>query len=243
MYKLGRKAIIKDSRTLKLEKYLTSILPTAPLTRLWSKNVSNWGVMLNNTLGCCTISGIGHAVQTWTLNVSTEITVPDSIILQYYENWDGYINGDPSTDQGGIELNVLKSFKKNGFDGHKIEAFASVNPQNITEVKQAINLFGGLYIGMDVPNYIMNGIPSIWDINQTADNSIDGGHAVYVVGYDQTYITFISWGSLYKMTIPYWQKFVDESYCIISDDWFNKSGVDPTGLNILQLKSDLALIH
>src|ERR1035441_3266563 len=142
---LGRKAVVVDSRTVKLGTYLAPTLPVPPPAVSWSKQISSWGVMLNDQLGDCTIAGCGHAVQTWSANLGNEITVSDSTVLAAYEAWDGYNPSDPSTDQGGIELNVLKSWKADGFGGHKIAAFASVNPQNITEVKQAINLFGGIY--------------------------------------------------------------------------------------------------
>ena len=99
--KLGRKAVKTDSRTLKLASYLSSSLPPAPPAVYWSKGNKNWGMMLNDKLGCCTIAGVCHAVQVWSRNSGTEITLPDSVVLQTYEQWDGYNPRDPSTDQGG----------------------------------------------------------------------------------------------------------------------------------------------
>lgn len=240
--KLGRKAIKTDTRTLKLTPYIKS-LPPAPKTVDWTKGNQSWGMMLNDTLGCCTIAGIGHAVQVWTMETGSEITVPNAVILEYYEQWDGYVNGDPSTDNGGIELDVLNDWKKNGFAGHTLIAFVDPQIKNHEEIKQAIYLFGGVYIGMNVPNYIMNTVPSVWDIpGDDDDATIEGGHCVFVCGYDNNGVTFISWGNVYKMTWNYWDMFVDEVHCILSQDWVNSKGVDVQGFNIAQLKDDLSQI-
>src|ERR1700679_451448 len=109
--KLGRKAVLTDTRTMRLSRYFTATLPPPPPAVDWTKGVTAWGDMLNDELGDCTIAGLGHAVQIWTVNASKEITVLDAQVLSAYENWCGYNPSDPSTDQGGIELNVLKDFK------------------------------------------------------------------------------------------------------------------------------------
>lgn len=198
--------------------------------------------MLNDQLGDCTIAGLGHAVQVWTANTGTEQTVADADILAAYEKWDGYNPSDPSTDQGGIELDVLTDFKRDGMAGHKLMAFADVRVSSFANVKQAINLFGGLYIGMQVPNFIMQDIPAVWDV-VADDGGIDGGHCVYVVGYDVSGVSFISWGSLYKMTWAYWQKYVDEAHALLSADFIAATGLDPQGFNLAQLQADLQEIR
>ena len=64
--KLGKKATRRDPHTLRLGKYLTPALPAPPASIDWSRSVTEWGMMLNDTLGCCTIAACGHAVQTMT---------------------------------------------------------------------------------------------------------------------------------------------------------------------------------
>lgn len=239
--KLGRKAVKTDSRTLKLTPYMKT-LPSPPPLVDWTKGVKSWGMMLNDSLGCCTIAGLGHAVQVWSMEVSNEITVPDATILQYYEQWDGYVDGDMSTDNGGIELDILTTWRKSDFSGHKLLAFADPHVSNHTEVMQAIYLFGGVYIGMNVPNYIINAtpIPTLWSVpTPDEDASIDGGHCVFVCGYDSVGVTFISWGSVYKMTWAYWDMFVDEVHALLSQDWVNSTGVAVQGFALTELQDDL----
>lgn len=243
MIKLGRKAIKTDSRTLKLSRYLEAGLPPAPPSRDWTKGRTDWGMMKNDELGDCTIAGIGHAVQVWSLNsVGLEITPTDDTVLSYYEKWDGYVQGDLSTDQGGIELDVLTGWKRDTFDGHALLAFADPDVKNLAEIRQAINMFGGVYIGMEVPNFIMaDEPPANWDI-VADDGGIDGGHAVFCCGYDENTISFISWGKVYRMTNAYWAKYVDESHALLSPLWINSKTGAPSGFNLTQLQADLAII-
>jgi len=65
-------------------------------------------MMLNDRLGCCTISAVGHAVQTWTANaLGRELTVPDSTILEYYEKWDAMTPPTPPPTR--VEWNSMSS--------------------------------------------------------------------------------------------------------------------------------------
>ena len=239
---LGRKAIKSDSRTLKLSSYLTGSLPPAPPSLYWSKGNKNWGQMLNDQLGCCTIAGAAHAIQVWSRNSGTQVTLPDSIVLQTYKDWDGY---NPATDAGGIELDVLTKWQKSSLHGHKLLAFASVDMSNITEVKQAISLFGGLYIGVALPKTAQKQV--IWDVDTSnfshAIPGSWGGHCTFAVDYTPEGVTVITWGTLKTMTWAFWLKYVDEAYALLSQDFINEFGKNPDGFDIDQLMSDLKMIQ
>lgn len=242
--KLGRKAVKTDSRTLKLSRYVKPTLPPAPPAVDWSKGITEWGLMLNDKLGDCTIAGAAHAVQVWTVNTGTMVTVPDPVILNYYETWDGYKPGDPATDTGGIEMEVLKDWQKHGFDSHRLLAFADPVWTNLEEVRQAMHLFGGIYIGLNLPNTAKT--QDVWDVvpNGGPDSQAGswGGHCVYVVAYDQTGFTCITWGMLKTMTLAFWNAYVDEAHVLLAADWLEKKG-SPAGFDLEQLQADLKLIH
>jgi len=241
--KLGRKAVKTDSRTLMLANYFTTALPPAPPAQDWTKGIQSWGMMLNDTLSDCTIAAVGHAVQVFSANSSTEITVPDSEVLHYYEKWDGYKPSDPSTDQGGIELDVLNDWQKSEFNKHKLIAFADPAFANLEEIRQAITLFGGVYIGLSLP--LSAQTQTIWDVvpggGANAKPGSWGGHAVFVPAYDANCFTCITWGQLQTMTVAFWNEYVDEAHALLSHDWLSAKG-SPEGLNLAQLKSDLAQI-
>lgn len=240
--RLGRRAVKRDSRTLKLAKYMGPSLAPPPASVDWTKGIADFGTMLNDTLGCCTIAGAAHAVQIFSANTVGEVTITDTDVLAYYEKWDGYVPGDPHSDNGGVELDVLNNWKKQEFVGHVLLAFAEVSVGSPTQVKQAINLFGGVYIGLEVSNYVMSSMPAVWDL-VADDGGIDGGHCVFVTGYDAHTLTFISWGQLYKMTWAFWAKYVDEAHALLSKDFLAANGLDPQGFNLAQLQADLGLIR
>ncbi len=243
---LGRKAIITDSRTLKMATYIGPELPAPPAVVDWTNGqTTEWGMMLNDRLGCCTIAGCAHAIQLWSKNVGQQITVPDSAVLSMYEQWDGYNPAIPSSDEGGIELNVLNSWKKQGFVGHNLLAFASINIQNVLEIQQCINLFGGLYIGISLPLTAQH--QDVWDVDLSDPYASQpgswGGHCVFISGYDKNGISCITWGSVKKMTVAFFLKYCDEAYALIGQDFFNTQGVDVEGFNSSQLLADLSQIR
>ena len=243
--KLGRKAIKTDSRTLMLADYLTPALPPPPPTADWTQGNANWGMMMNDTLGDCTIAGVGHAVQVWTVNAAGGmVTVPDPTIESYYEQWDGYVPGDPSTDNGGVELDVLNDWQKQGFAGNTLLAFADPKPASLVEIQQSIALFGGVYIGLALP--LTAQTQEVWDVvpkgGAKAKPGSWGGHCVFVPKYDENGFTCITWGALKTMTLAFWKKYCDESHTLLAQDWLTAKG-SPAGFDQAQLEADLKAIR
>jgi hypothetical protein len=241
--KLGRKAIKTDTRTLMLGKYLTSKLPPPPPAADWTKGVTSWGMMLNDNLGDCTIAGVGHAIQVWSAETGSMATVPDPTIQSYYEKWDGYVAGDPSTDHGGVELDVLTDWRQQGFDGHQLLAFADAKATNLVEIRQSIALFGGVYIGLALP--ITAQTQDVWDVTKSGGANAKpgswGGHCVFVPKYDATSFTCITWGQPKTMTLAFWKKYCDEAHTLLGQNWLNAKG-SPAGFDQAQLQADLAAI-
>jgi hypothetical protein len=245
MMKLGRKAIKRDSRTLRLARYLTPALPPPPPAADWSKSITDFGMMLNDQLGDCTIAGCGHAVQIWTANTGTETTLPDSAILAAYEQWDGYDPGNPDSDQGGIELDVLNDWRQQGLAGHQLLAYADPNVANLDEIRQSIALFGGVYIGVSLP--LTAQTQDVWDVvpddgSGSAEAGSWGGHCVYVCAYDKDGFTCITWGQLKKMSLAFWQAYCDEAHTLFGQDWLTAQG-SPDGFDQAQLLSDLGALR
>lgn len=244
--KFGKKPARYDPRTLKLAKYLTPALQPPPVYVDYSKGFHiDWKIMLNGDLGDCTIAACGHAIQTWTLNNGRMVTVPDSAILTGYEDACGYVNGDPSTDNGGDELTVLNYFRQTGIAGRKILAYADPDPGTILHIKQAVWLFGGVYIGFSVPQSFMDQFNAGQPITPLAnDGGIVGGHAVFVQGYNSFGLIFDTWGARTVMSWSFWSdpRYVDESHALLSMDWINSHGMDPQGVLLAQLEQDLSLV-
>lgn len=249
---LGKNSPRRDSRNLRFAKYSAN-LPAPPSVCNWTNPVTSWPMMLNDTLGDCTCAAAGHMQQCWTANVGVEFIPTDAQIESAYELVGGYVPGNPSTDNGADEVTVLNSWRQTGIAGRKISAYVAVNPQNATEVKQAINLFGGIYTGL--------AMPLAWQGTQTWDAPSSGvcarvyralvgdsqwtpgswgGHAVPVLDYDTKGYTPITWGSdAYRITSSGFAAYCDEAYAVVSQDFLNAKGVDPQGFDVAQLMADL----
>lgn len=240
---LGKGPVKHDARTLKAEKYLQYNAP--PPLRDWTGFADpSFGYMLNDKLGDCTCCAPGHLIQCWTAEQGTELTLPDSAILKAYEDVGGYRIGDPSTDNGAQLLDVLNYWRKTGIGGHKIGAYVQLNIRDIEQIKAAINLFGGVYVGAMLPKAAQS--QDIWlgPKDLKGDNSPEswGGHAMASCKYDHTYIEFITWGARQKAEWGWWSAYVDECYAILSAEWVTNNLLAPNGLDITVLTQDLGLI-
>jgi hypothetical protein len=207
------------------------------------------GMMGNNSLGDCTCAALGHALQVWTANANPPIdTEPDANIIALYSGACGYVAGQPNTDQGGVEQDVLQyamlSGIPTGADGsgrHRITAYVEVDPRNQADVELAIFDFGLSYIGFSVPDFAMSSVGQLWDV-QPGTANIVGGHAVILAAYDSVGPTCITWGKTQKMTWAFFQAFTDEAYAIADQDWIENTGKTPLGMSLGDLESQMEAI-
>jgi len=207
------------------------------------------GMMLNNQLGDCTCAAVYHARQIWSYNTNPPMkTAPDKCVEKLYEEACGYVPGNPNTDNGGVEQDVLTYWLHNGapiakgFD--KLVAFVEININNQTHMQAGINDSGVVYVGLNIPNYLVDGetIPEIWDVDPSSDNGIAGGHAVVLAGYDTETFSLISWGQVYTMTWRFWQQFGEEAYMLCDGDWIKKSGQTPSWFSLASLEAQMAAL-
>jgi hypothetical protein len=253
--KLGKRMPQEDRlcRTLKLGNYLNpSMLPPIPAVQRWDKGISQWGMMLNDTLGDCAIATPGHMVMGWTMAAKGgAIVIPDAQIQQAYSAISGY---DPKTgenDNGCAVLDVLNYWRQSGIGGHNIQVYAQVMPKLPSQVRAATFLFGNLYLGMALPAMMQTlGMMDSgeWIIPQQkiTDGSDEpyslGGHAIPIVGYDLNWVYAVSWGDIAKVSWPFFAKYCDEAYACIAQDWFKQTGVAPSGFNLTALMKDLQIV-
>ncbi len=242
MYRFGKHPPKVDYRTLHLRNYLTSTLPAPPasvdmLARVYENlGNDNAGDLFpmdgNDTLGDCTIAAAAHAVTTYRGLVKKEKIMAAKAVVKVYMHLTGGV------DSGLNELDVLNYWRQHSISGDKILAYAAVDPKNHTHVKQAVELFGGLYIGFQVQADCVadfdTGKP--W----TPGKLTQDGHAVFVVGYDHEYVTVLTWGSTQRATWGWWDECVDEAYALLSPE-AKKSDFTP-GFDFDQLKADLEAV-
>jgi hypothetical protein len=244
--KLGRRAVRHDHRTIRLTSYVKEY-PAPPSLRDWlSPLASNFGAMLNLEIGCCTISALGHAVQAWSANHGSEVTPPDADIMAAYRAVSGYDPTRPETDAGAVMLDVFNYWRTIGLGEHKIEAFVALDPRNRLEMEAAVNLFGGVFLGLDLPLAAQD--QTVWDVapagrhGDTYTPGSWGGHAVYVPAYSRTGWSCVTWGQVKTATWEFGMTYASEAYAALGPEWARGEIVAPNGFLIDQLRADLAAI-
>jgi hypothetical protein len=145
-----------------------------------------------------------------------------------------------------VLLDVLKYWRNTGIAGHKILAFAAPEPGNKDHIRAALDLFGGLYVGLDLPisaqNQMVWSVPPYGPRGPGAPGSW-GGHCVVLEAYDSQGLTVISWGQKKRMTWGFFMVYCDESFAVLSQDWVKPGFRSPEGFALAQLQADLQAIR
>lgn len=244
--KLGKKEARIDPRTLRISNYIPSDLPDPPPVSNWAGAVPVWGMMLNDQMGCCTCASAAHMIQGWTANEGAYFRPTNAQVLEAYSKISGY---DPATrlnDNGAVELEVLSFWRKEGIAGRKIMAYATLDADDLILCKQAIHLFGGIYIGLALPNSAKG--QDMWDTlydwksDPLATPRSWGGHAVSIIGYNGVGPICVTWGECKQMTWDFYSKYCDEAYAILSEDWTGVDRIAPNKLDLSSLQKDLLAV-
>jgi hypothetical protein len=186
----------------------------------------------NDTLGDCTIAAVAHAITAYCGLVGTRKVMAAQAVTKLYMHLTGGI------DSGLAELDVLNHWRKHAVDAEKILAFAALDIRNHDHVKQAIHLFGGVYLGFQVQRHCLEDFQARkpW----TPAPLTHEGHAVYAVGYDKHGLTVLTWGNTQKATWGWWDECVDEAYAILPPQ-AKKADFAP-GFDFAQLQADLQAV-
>jgi hypothetical protein len=240
---LGKLPARVDPRTLSLARYVDrSVLPAPPAELDLTAGVPDWPMYGNDRLPDCTTAGAGHAIEAWTAASSgTAVEITEQAVVDAF---DAVRIVDPATgEEGAVELDVLNYWRGTGIGDHRIAAFAKVDLADHDLVRAGAYLFGGLYIGLQMP--LSAQYQDVWDWNGRLDGPDApgswGGHAVDIVGYDDAGLTCVTWGSLQKLTWAFWDRYTDECWCLVSED-FMSGGKTPEGFDLAALEADLQLV-
>jgi len=241
-YRFGKHPPQQDYRTLRFNDYLTPRLAPPPpsfnvLTEVYKQlGSSNPAVLFpmdgNDHYGDCTCAAMAHAITTYCGLVRKRNIMTSQNVVKLYLHLTGGV------DSGLDELKVLNYWQSQPVSGDKILAFAKIDLRNHTHVQQAIQLFGGVYLGFQVPQDCIQQ----FDAHQpwTPGPLTKDGHAVYAVAYDSTGVTVLTWGNTQEGTWGWWDECVDEAYAILPPQ-AEQPNFAP-GFDFAQLQSDLAAV-
>ena len=241
--KLGKAPVRIDPRTLMLARYVDRRkLPTPPKALDLSDRVPDWPMYANDRIGDCTCAAAAHMIEAWTGEArGGAVEISERSVLTAFDHVKIV---DPATGEAGaVELDVLGYWRKRGIGRHRIGAFAKVSLHDHDLVRAAAWLFGGLYIGLQLPVTAQDQLTWDWtgSLHGPAAPGSWGGHAVNIVRYSTGSLTCVTWGALKDMTWRFWDRYCDEAYALISHD-FLVGGETPDGFDMEALKADLELV-
>jgi hypothetical protein len=134
--------------------------------------------------------------------------------------------------------------------GHKIRAFAHLELRNVTEVKDAVSILGGCYIGVVLPKFVTAAlrrkkhvpwiVPPRGPVGEGAPDP-KGRHVIPAVAYDSRNLYVVTWGRFKSMSWQLYLAYAGEAYAILSEDFLSKNRT-PAGFDMAQLTHDLTRI-
>jgi hypothetical protein len=245
-YRLGKNRPVIDDRTMRFATYVKPALPSPPAAVSYGAKVTSWPMYYNDQYGDCTCAAAGHMIQNWTANATAEVTVPPPSVLTFYEH---FVGTPPPPDKGCDMLSVLKYWRRDGIDSHKVLAFASVDLQDQVQAQSACWLFGSIYIGVALPDFATQGdmltvpwvVPPGGPVGSAAPNP-NNGHCIPAVSYDADNLYVVTWGEIKSMSWGFYNAYADESFAVISEDFIEANGLDPAGFDLTALEGDLKQI-
>ena len=244
-YQLGKLPARQDARTLKLADVLQIALPPVPdsFDNDAGRNIPN-PMFGNDVWGDCVIAGRAHMTRRFeSVEQGACIPISDSEVLHEYWREQGAapssrkrfcktVEDWPSQPNNGlVMLDSLKAWRA-GWpacgENYSIYAFAGVDWHNRDQVRAAIFLLGGLYVGIALPISAQN--QEVWDADDSPNGAPSswGGHCVYIPAYSPDGLECVTWGARKKMTWAFWDKYIEECYAVVDnrDSWLSNSPVD-----------------
>lgn len=213
-----------------------SVLPTPDLTVGYQADVTSWPMALNDQLGDCTIAGIEHVLEVHAAEVKQTFPYPgDDATRTTYTG----LTGGPDT--GLLLSTVINAGSTTGLFGHKVVGAAQIVADNVVSLKQSIDFWGAAYAGVNCPDSAQQQFnpdgTGIWRV--VPDATVEGGHCIIFVGYDQQYLYAVTWGGIVRVEWHWWSVYGTQAFALITD-FFVDVGHGPTNsLDLAAMQSDL----
>jgi hypothetical protein len=251
-YKYGRRPP-KNAPALRFGSLLQSGAPSFPAKEDYLAGLNGgWQMLGNDKVGDCNAVTWANFRRLVTATLSTEYYPTQEQVWQFYQtqnpgfdpNGTAQTNGPGSSDDQGMDIQTGLEYlhASGGPDGVKAVAFAKVDHTNMAEVKAALAIFGGLWLGITVLEANQQEFADGKAWSDVAGSPIEGGHAILGGGY-ATDIRFITWAQETRFATSFWNgvvqgtPLVEESWVAIWPEHLGTKEFEQ-GINATQLASD-----
>jgi hypothetical protein len=244
--KLGKQPAKSDPRDLMYAAYRRPRGLAVGASAHWGHDLP-YDILGNGQYGDCVEAGAHHALQVvWDRSTnSTAAYVPTvDATLGDYSAITGFSTDNPDSDQGTNMRQACGFWRSTGLNSgqHKIAAYLAVTPDNDVHAKEAVQYYGGLYVGIAMPaSAEAQTFVTEWSVGHGPDAKPGswGGHCVIITGYDPEGLWCVTWGRMQKMSWDFYGTYCDEAYVLLFEQWVKSDGYAPSGLSWGQLMTDL----
>lgn len=239
--KFGKLAPRHDPRTLKFSRYRRPSLIQVPATFGHSDRIADWGMLGNDQQGDCVWAGAAHEEMLRNACAGRGVAFNDDGVLADYHAVAG------PEDAGTNVLDAMNYRRQTGVVDaggvrHRIDAFVALGTGNLTELKEAVYLFGCVGIGIRMPSYAIDQFDAGVAWTARADAQIEGGHYVSVIGWEKNDLLVVTWGRVQRMSQGFFREYNDESIATLSKEYCGDDGKTIDGFDMDLLQADLDLI-
>jgi len=261
--KLGKQPATYDRRDLLFAQYRTAeALPSHPKhfgheTLVGAKAWQMLGNGPDNSVvpgfkgaGDCVFAGGDHETMLWTLEgggppakfVGANAIKDYSAVTGYDPKAPLDAHGENPTDKGTNTRVALSYRRKTGLidargKRHKIGAYVSLELGNMSQLLEALYLFGMVGIGIQFPDSAMDQFNAGKPWSVVPGPKPNEGHYIPLVAY-RTNLECVTWGRIQQMTESFYRTYCDEAWAILSPEML-KAGKSLEGFNLADLQADL----
>jgi hypothetical protein len=216
--------------------YAAGPLPKAPAT-LPVPVDSDWGMLGNDRYGDCGFAGFFHGVEADEIVTHEPLaTISDQDVIAAYLKYTG------GQDTGVVLSQFLTYVRQQptGLLGHKVDAFAPVAVHDVPTLQTAIYLFDFAYTGIAVTDTMMQAFQAgqPWTTGLLREGTVEGGHCIPLVGYDEQFVYAVTWGAIQAITWNCWHYISSEAWAVLTGELVARNG-DGRGVNLAALRADL----
>jgi hypothetical protein len=251
-YKYGRRAP-KNAPALRFRSFLSGEVPAHPLEEDYLAKLTGWQMLGNDVAGDCNAVTWANMRRLMTATLTTEYYPTQAQVWRFYQtqnpgfdpNGTSDTNGPGSQQDQGMDVQTGLEYlhTSGGPDGVKAVAFAKVDHGNLEEVKAALAIFGGLWLGVQVLDANQKEFAEGRPWTDVAGSAIDGGHAILGGGYTPGDIKFITWAKETEFARSFWDgvvggtPLVEEAWVVIWPEHLGTTAFEE-GINQAQLAAD-----